>query len=341
MSNFQDLPDEVILKILSYSETKVIIICGQVSKRIRRISHDRSLWVKVCLHKKVVKTELLEMVLSKGCKILVLSNSTILGSLSSGMKSQLQVLYLYQDAWKGPLAYCAKTIVVFEELLSSCCSLQHLVIANLGLTPKMVASICKNGKTLQVLNLNCRLRLLYQSPSYKNPGDFTMPEAYFQSIIQCCQELKEVDLAYIDMPQLTEDDLEFLAKNISPNVVKLNLSQQDVEDDHVKILLGRCNKIKILDLGLTFVTKDLLKTIRKYLNLTLEELSMSQLGYTSFLELKKMSRLKILNVYANKEDTKIIHNWSKHLPQLMIRTIFCNESGKILPNLNLIYEELD
>ena len=101
-----------------------------------------------------------------------------------------------------------------------------------------------------------------------------MPEAYFQSIIRCCQELKEIDLAYVDMPQLTEDDLEFLAKNISPNVVKLNLSHQDVEDDHIKILLSRCHKIKILNLEFTFVTKDLLKTIRQYLNLTLEELSL-------------------------------------------------------------------
>ena len=62
MSNFQDLPDEVILKILSYSETKVLLICGQVSKRIRRISHDRSLWVTVDLVEKVVKTDLLEMI---------------------------------------------------------------------------------------------------------------------------------------------------------------------------------------------------------------------------------------------------------------------------------------
>ena len=53
----------------------------------------------------------------------------------------------------------------------------------------------------------------------------------------------------------------------------------------------------ILNLEFTFVTKDILKTIRQYLNLTLEELSMSNFGYNGFLELKKMARLKILNVY--------------------------------------------
>ena len=36
MSKFQGLPDELVLKILSYSETKDLISCGQASKRIRR-----------------------------------------------------------------------------------------------------------------------------------------------------------------------------------------------------------------------------------------------------------------------------------------------------------------
>ena len=70
MLNFQDLPDEVVLKILSFSETKDLITCGQVSKRIRRISRDGTLWVTANLKKKIVKTELLEMKLGKGCRIL-------------------------------------------------------------------------------------------------------------------------------------------------------------------------------------------------------------------------------------------------------------------------------
>ena len=69
--------DEVVLKILGYSETKDLIAYGQLSKRIRRISHDSTLWATANIVKKIVKTELLEMILSKGCKILNISNSTI------------------------------------------------------------------------------------------------------------------------------------------------------------------------------------------------------------------------------------------------------------------------
>jgi hypothetical protein len=99
---WQDLPDELILKILSYSEVKDLISCGQLSKRIRKISQDRYLWVTANLEKKIVKTELLEMILLKGCKVLNLSNSTIVGHLSSNIKSQLRVLDLSQSAWGFP-----------------------------------------------------------------------------------------------------------------------------------------------------------------------------------------------------------------------------------------------
>ena len=109
MSNFQDLPDELVLKILRSSETKDLISCGQVSRRIRRIGHDNSLWKTVNLEKKIVKTELLEMILSKGCQNLNLSNATIVGSLSLNDESQLRVLDFSQSNWTGA---CSENIKV-------------------------------------------------------------------------------------------------------------------------------------------------------------------------------------------------------------------------------------
>ena len=102
MLNFQDLPDELILKILSYQRAKELISCGQVSKRIRRISHEGTLWTTAILEKKIVKTELLEMILQKGCRILNLHNSTILGSFSFDMKSQLRILKLSRPECDRP-----------------------------------------------------------------------------------------------------------------------------------------------------------------------------------------------------------------------------------------------
>ena len=254
MLNFQDLPDELVLKLLSYSETKDLISCGQVSKRIRRISRDRTLWVAANLEKKIVKTELLEVILKKGCRILNLCHSTILGTLSSNIKSQLRVLNLSQPV--------EENIAALEDLLFSCCSLQELVMKDVVLTPKMAVSICKNGKTLETLNLN--------SSDVEILWVICYPYSYFQEIIKCCQKLMEVDLAFVNLKKgLTDEDLEFLAKNIHPNIEKLNLSSTFVTDSDVKILLSRCNKIKALSLEARGINDESLKNIKQYLNLTL------------------------------------------------------------------------
>ena len=43
MASIQDLPDEIILEVISYLEIEDQLRCGGVSKRIRKISHDESL----------------------------------------------------------------------------------------------------------------------------------------------------------------------------------------------------------------------------------------------------------------------------------------------------------
>ena len=336
MFNFQDLPDELVLKVLSYSKTKDLISCGQVSKRIRRISHDSTLWRTANLEKKIVKTEFLEMILGKGCRILHLCHSTILGHLSSNIKSQLCVLKWSRSVCKCDMnCGCDEHISVLEQLLFSSCSLQHLVMERVYLTPKMAVSICKNGKTLQTLNLNSSF---LDNLTNDNSLDSTPAYNYFQEMIKCCQELKEVDLAYLnDAYGLTDDDLHFVVKNIPTNVQKLNLSRCCIKDDHVKILVRRCNKIKTLNLEPTLITDDSLTNIRQHLNLTLEELSLGSndgLGtihyvlanpmsniFRNLFEVNSMQRLKILNLCYENDDGEEIQNLRQHLPHLMIKGV--------------------
>ena len=236
MSKIQDLPDELVLKILRNSETKDLISCGQVSQRIRKISHDCSLWVTANFERKIVKTQLLEMILSKGCKILNISNSAFVGTLNANVKSHLRVLDLSQS----DLAFssCTKNTKVFEELLDSCRSLQHLKMKALPITPKMALSICKNGKTLQKLNLNYTF---VDESSYSD----NQPYESFEKIIKWCQELKEVDLTGSDSG-LNRYNLDFLVKNITPNIEKLNLKSTLFDYELVKILFRRCQKIETM-----------------------------------------------------------------------------------------------
>ena len=92
MSSFLDLPDELILKVFTYTETVDLLSCAQVSKRIRTISFDNSLLQTVNLRNVNVKTDLLATLLNKGCKSLKLSDCSLLGDLTLIPKSQLKIL---------------------------------------------------------------------------------------------------------------------------------------------------------------------------------------------------------------------------------------------------------
>ena len=167
MSTFLDLPDELILKVLSYTETADIFRCGRVSnRRIKTISNDDSLFQRVNLSDRCLTAKFLETALNNGCKSLNLSGSSIWGNLNLTLESQLREL---------DLSNCKFTrYEVFEELLASCHSLQTLSLEGLKMTPKFLAGICKNRQTLQVLNLY---------------GVFLETKCY-QEIIKACQKIK-------------------------------------------------------------------------------------------------------------------------------------------------------
>jgi hypothetical protein len=200
------------------------------------------------------------------------------------------------------------------------------------ITSKMTNSVCKNGKTLQALNLDNSF--IYEST---NPYhytwyrlDNTVSKGNLQTIIKSCQELKEVNLSYLNangdkFPGLSDVGIELLAKNITPNVEKLHLAEHDLRDDQVKILLSRCNKIKTLSLNAYWLTDDSLTYIRDYLNLTLEELSLDDvddgdgISFTAYFKLKSMSRLKILKLDHKGDNCVEIQKLRQHLPHMKIQ----------------------
>ena len=127
-----NLPDELILKVLSYLEIKDIIRCGQTSRRIRSITHDKSLWHKVNLYYKRVPSNFLEMAVKNKCQYLSLSETKLENSLSLEEKSQLR--YLDLSGYKSNNR-------ILEKLLDSCHSLQKLSLSNKRLTTDMSYSI--------------------------------------------------------------------------------------------------------------------------------------------------------------------------------------------------------
>ena len=75
MTIFLDnLPNEVLLKVFTYLNIRDFGYCAQVSKRLRDISIDESLWQKINVFNKVVPTGFIQHVLKvrKSLKVFVL-----------------------------------------------------------------------------------------------------------------------------------------------------------------------------------------------------------------------------------------------------------------------------
>ena len=113
-----ELPDEILLRILSYLDYSSIIRCGQVSKRLWTISHDKTLFETINLSGKIVPITFLQFIIHHGCKYLSLRSAKIEGN-DITLKEICQLKYL-------DCTNCFAKPKVIEKILSFSKSIQKL-----------------------------------------------------------------------------------------------------------------------------------------------------------------------------------------------------------------------
>ena len=227
MASIQDSPDEIILRVIKYLDINELVKFGEVSKRMRAISNDKSLWQKINLSRDRpswcdqfdVPTKFVKMVIENGCQYLSLQNRKV-GTPSEpiSMKSEEHLVLEKTSSLRYlDLKYCGAHILISEEILSSCHLLQKLSMASLIITSNIIRSICyQNGRTLHTLDLSFCSGLNIES---------------IQKITKNCVGLKIVDLFATG---LSIDSINFLVNNLTPEVEKLALGfLPNLKDRHV------------------------------------------------------------------------------------------------------------
>ena len=226
-SQLENLPNEILLRIFDYVNPKIkeLLLFGQVSRRIRSIAHDQSLWQNMNLFpRRIVPAGLLQLILENGCKR-INTSSQIVGTLTLNQESQLEFL----NCWNTEPR-------VLTVLLASCHSLEQLHLRNIILNHEMILSICyQNGRTLKVLKLaHCKSTL-------------TMDDVWIRLIIDNCVGLSVLDL--IDT-KLSEESIEYIANNLTPTISKLwltsGIKSRDKCMQMINILENRCNNLNEL-----------------------------------------------------------------------------------------------
>ena len=300
LSSYQldDLPVEVILKILDFLDIKELLLCGQVSKQLRAIANDESLWLKLNLYERKVPYDFIEKAVGNGCQYLSLVGCDIL-SLTGKSESSLNLKFL--NLYGG----CQGV----QKLVQNCSSLQKLSVAWLTLDSDDIQYVCQSGQTLQVLDLEeCHFDLHNLTESLT--GLFTN-----------CAHLTELN---IGDNELLDPHIQALVDNLTPTILKVNLNRRvNLKIEHVKTLVRRCNNITHLDLRRTFLTNDAVHSIIKYLRTSMEKLDVSdtEVNFATLLQLKSMPALKTLicfYLHNGGDHAEDIKNLKQHLPHVSV-----------------------
>mgnify|MGYP001334947053 CR=1 FL=1 len=345
---FEDLPDEVILKICSFMDIREILRCAQVSKRIQAISKDESLWLKLNFYEGYVPYPFLEKAVENGCRYLSLADANLNAVpdmptllLRNGKKIpkttqirwNLKYLTCYDFDYNG--------IAVHRGLLKNCHSLQKLSMKNSILSYEDVEHIIQNSETLKVL---------YLSNNFRYGGlNHVSVTKMIQKLFKKCYELSELNFCNI----FSWKDSEILCaivNNLTPEILKVDLSYDNLKDSHVMALVKRCSKITELKLGWTSITNNSLDSIVKHLDSSLEKLDVSctKIDSTALLRLGTVRTLKVLNCLNGGESDEI-ENLRKKLSGISINKEYViiaspnamsfPDSNMRLPNLVLSHED--
>ena len=296
-----DLPDEVVLKVLGFMDIKELLLCGQVSKRLRAIANDESLWLKLNLYKRKVPYDFIEKAAGNGCQYLGLFACDIIG-FTGISKSSLNLKYLnVRGGCQGVL-----------KLIQNCSSLQKLSVAHLILDFDF-QYICQNRQTLQVLDLQ------------GSKLDFRYHTELVQDLLTNCAYLTELNISTYSVMLLDRDLIKALVDNLTPTILKVSLGgQKNLQDEHVKKLVKRCNNITHLDLKYTSITKDSVDSIYEQLKTSLQKLrikgSETHIDFAKLFLLKSMPALKTLicDEPVNDNEEEGIENLKQQLPHVSI-----------------------
>ena len=316
--HFEDFPDEILIELMSYLSIKQLLRCMQVSKRIRVLCQDESLWQKInlCWPEEDIPYSFIQFVLEKKCKSLYLESAVMCGkSLKLTKISQLKHLDL-ED--------CIMNERSLNDLLFSCHYLESLSLFCVNLPAHVIKSIClQNGRTLQKLDRG-------SVTNRKRLGDWTNTQLQesrnfklesIQDVVNNCVKLTELNLGCI---KLCEASLYCLANNLTPEILKLNFRNTPIRDEHVIALVTRCNKITELGLNqCDKITNQALTSIIENLKSSLQKLALSACwgiigggrNLTSLYQLKSMPKLRYLGVNGIENEMQSLE---KQLPKIEI-----------------------
>ena len=236
-SPFDELPNEIILKIFSFLSFKSLGNCNQVSRRMKTISEDTSLWEKVEACGQVIPSGFIEQIVKSKVKFISFD-------------------------------YCEVFPVDFDILKENNLDLKYMAITNCSGDDNFLAQLVKCSKSLEYLNIEeSRSSLAFkciENIAYPYNlkviclNSVKLDFISVKEIIDWCTKLTDL---CINNPTdkselgLTEQSIAYICANLTSSVLRVDLSwNMEVQDQHIQSLVNQCKNLEHLDLVHTRVT---------------------------------------------------------------------------------------
>ncbi|KAI0230577.1 S-phase kinase-associated protein 2 [Lamellibrachia satsuma] len=223
------LSEEIILSIFKWLPKPVLVRCARVCKRWNRLAFDETLWRRLDLANKVIKTGVLGRILSRGVAVMRLTKAEVLTPLFTDLNDTLprvsKVQYL-------DLSMATVSSEGLEELFSPCHLLRKLSLENCQLNTNVCRYIGQNSN-LEVLNL-CMCSGISEN-----------------GLVPICNNLQRLDALNIGWTDMTRGAVLYLVICLPTELTKLNLSgcRMSLLDEDIQQLCNSCPHLKELDLS--------------------------------------------------------------------------------------------
>uniref|UniRef100_A0A3P8WQA0 S-phase kinase-associated protein 2 n=1 Tax=Cynoglossus semilaevis TaxID=244447 RepID=A0A3P8WQA0_CYNSE len=215
--SWDQLPDELLLKIFFYLPLQDLLGISRVCKRWHRLMFDESLWHSVDLEGMTQADAALRHVLK--------TKVTRLRCPRSYVEEPLQMAELDLSSSIIPTS-------VLESIICGCRQLRCLSLEGLQLSDLIIKSVAQNTHLLQ-LNLS---------------GCSGFSDAALTDMLQSCSSLEQLNLSWCEF---SSSHIRGVTENLSSAVTHLNLSgyRETLTLEDVKMLVDRCPHIQTLDLS--------------------------------------------------------------------------------------------
>ena len=235
-SPFDKVPDEIILKIFSFLSFKSLGNINQVSHRMKKIAEDTSLWEKVEAWGVVIPAEFIEQIVKSKVRYISFQDCKVCPINLDFLKEyNLDLKYVRFSGCDGNDEFLSQLVKCSKSL--ECLNIQE---SRSDLVFKCIENIAYPNN-LKVLCLNL-VKLHFES---------------VKKIIDECNNLSDFGISATALKSgtgLTKQSISYICTNLTPNVLKIDLSSNEVEDEHIQSLVERCKNLEHLDICETLIT---------------------------------------------------------------------------------------